>query len=239
MKRIKIVDNAENEDVEESDEEEIEEEEIEEEIVDVLDGDLEELILQQKAEDEAKIIAEIERLRVLEEARLAEADINVENRIILIRQNRVKTNINQAKNATKMLSNSNKLLGSANVGDAVCFFSSEFDRGIADPPNILCRIIYIDEHVNYQLACGAGILDRYMARNAFQIFDSVINFPIRRDRVLSPREAITELSVGDGQGFIRCNCTAACATNKCSCKKENLKCKSRCHGGNNNCTNKV
>ena len=63
MKRIKIVDNAENEDVEESDEEE--------EIVDVVDGDLE-VFFQQKAKEEAKIIAEIERLRVME-ARIAEA----------------------------------------------------------------------------------------------------------------------------------------------------------------------
>ncbi len=63
------------------------------------------------------------------------------------------------------------------------FFSSEFARGIADPPNILCKVIDIDSHMNYQLACSVGILDKYMARNAFQIVQDTVDFQISREKM--------------------------------------------------------
>ena len=61
---------------------------------------------------------------------------------------------------------------------------------------------------------------------------------IRVDIKTSVREAVTLLSVSGGQGMLRCNCTYACANNHCSCRKNSLLCNSKCHGGNNNCTNK-
>jgi hypothetical protein len=52
-----------------------------------------------------------------------------------------------------MVSNNDKLLGKASIGDIVVFFTSDFDRGIADPPYILCKVIDIDNNFNYQLVC--------------------------------------------------------------------------------------
>jgi hypothetical protein len=135
-----------------------------------------------------------------------------------------------------MLSNSDRLLGKAKIGDCVVFFSSEYDRGLADPANILCKVIDIDAHANYQLACGAGILNRYLPRNAFQTIANTIDFVVNRGKIVTPREAVSILSVGDGQGFTKCN--GQCKTSRCSCFKENLKCKSKCHGSNKSCTNK-
>jgi hypothetical protein len=77
-----------------------------------------------------------------------------------------------------MLSNSDKLLGKAKIGNCVVFFSSEYDCGLADPPKILCKVIDIDAHANYQLACGAGIMNRYLPRNAFQTIANTIDFAV-------------------------------------------------------------
>lgn len=53
------------------------------------------------------------------------------------------------------------------------------------------------------------------------------------------REAIRLLSVGHGQGVLKCNCKGACKN--CNCVKHKQKCNSRCHNGQNNvkCTNCV
>ena len=162
----------------------------------------------------------------------------VENRQQTINKTRAKANVLQAKNAEKMISRNDQLLGKVCIGDSVVFFSSEFDRGLADPPNILCKVIDIDSHKNYQLACAVGILDKYMARNAFQIIQETIDFQVSRDKMVSPREAVRLLSIGNGQGFVICDCTGQCKTRRCGCFKMSLKCKSRCHGSNINCINK-
>ena len=155
-----------------------------------------------------------------------------------ILETRSKTNELQEKNAIKVVSNNDRLLGKASIGDTVVFFSSNFDLGLADPPNILCKIIDIDSHMNYQLACSVGILDKYMARNAFQIVNETVDFQVARDKMVGPREAVRLLSLGNGQGFLMCNCTGQCKTKRCSCYKHSLKCKSKCHGANNSCSNK-
>ena len=59
---------------------------------------------------------------------------------------------------------------------------------------------------------------------------------------MSLREAVRQLSVGIGQGYVRCNCalTAKCSTNRCSCKLAKISCSSKCHGKSEDakCTNK-
>ena len=135
-----------------------------------------------------------------------------------------------------MITKNDKLLGKASVGDIVVFFSSDFDRGIADPPNILCKVIDIDAHMNYQLASSVEILDKYMARNSFQIIQDCVDFNVLRDKMISSREAVRLLSLGNGQGFVFCECkTGTCKTGRCKCKKNNLKCKSKCHPANKGC----
>ena len=59
------------------------------------------------------------------------------------------------------------------------------------------------------------------------------------DESMGVREAIRKISVGTGQGFLKCSCkTGKCL--HCSCAKNNVKCNSRCHGGqaNHSCEQK-
>ena len=55
------------------------------------------------------------------------------------------------------------------------------------------------------------------------------------DKTLSVRSAVIALSVGHGQGVLKCGCKAKCG-GKCTCLKAvpTQKCNSRCHGGNKN-----
>ena len=43
-----------------------------------------------------------------------------------------------------------------------------------------------------------------------------VDFTISRDKMVSPREAVRLLSLGNGQGFIYCECkTGTCKTRRC------------------------
>jgi hypothetical protein len=186
---------------------------------------------EKKRRDEAQAI-EQERLNAVETRARAE-------KIKKIRQTRQATSDLQEKGATEMLAYANKVLQKANVGDNCTFFISEFDRGLADAPNILCRIIHTDDHLSFKLACAAGIFDTFIGRNGFQLEEPSLVFPVNTDRVISVRAAVKEMSEGNGQGVIRCSCTGGCKTNRCKCKQMGLLCKSRCHGTNTraNCNN--
>jgi hypothetical protein len=85
----------------------------------------------------------------------------------------------------------------------------------------------MDSHMNYQLACSVGILDKYMTRNAFQIVQNTVDFQISREKMISPREAVRLLSICNGQGLIMCECNGQCKTKPCKFFKLFLKCKSR------------
>ncbi len=52
------------------------------------------------------------------------------------------------------------------------------------------------------------------------------------------REAMKAVSVGLGQGFVRCNCNGKCATNRCGCYQGKIGCNTKCHPKNKSCTNK-
>ena len=193
--------------------------------------------INREIEKAKEIEREIQRANQIErdkENQNVESEVNKKRQQVILKT-RSKTNDMQEKNAAQMITNNDRLLGKANIGDTVVFFSSEFDRGISDPPNILCKVIDIDAHMNYELACSVGILDKYMARNAFQIVKETVDFQISRDKMISPREAVRLLSIGNGQGFIYCNCTGQCKTGRCKCFK--MKLKSKCHQSNKNCAN--
>ena len=91
-----------------------------------------------------------------------------------------------------------------------------------------------------------GVLDRYYAFNSFFKSNLACSFSINdipkvKDKkdvetdeivVMSLREAVRKMSVGTGQGFVKCNCaiTAKCSTTRCSCKNAKISCSSKCHG---------
>ncbi len=176
-------------------------------------------------QEKARLEREEARLRVVEEEART-------NKIRKVRETRQKAHNLQEKNAVETVTNAQKLQKKANVNDNCILFVSELDRGVADAPNILCRIIDTRDNVNFKLACAAGVIDTWIARNGFQLEESALVFPFRTDKVVSIRSAVKELSDGNGQGVIKCLCTGTCNTSRCTCRKNGLLCKSRCHGTN-------
>ena len=131
----------------------------------------------------------------------------------------------------------NKYLEPVTIGDKVAFFVSEFDRGISDPPVLLCKI-YSVENDNYRLASEAGLLDRVVPRNSFQLISQCADFKVVDVPVLPIRSLVTALSECGGQGFLKCGPSCSCATNKCKCRAAKVMCNSRCHGKKQtNCPN--
>ena len=54
---------------------------------------------------------------------------------------------------------------------------------------------------------------------------------------ITVRAAVAELSLSDGQGFIKCNCSGDCKQMRCSCRSAGLACSSKCHGKQFVCSN--
>jgi len=171
----------------------------------------------------------------------AVASASVAENINKIDQARLTTKANQVQQANRMLSRNKKKINSFNVGDYVLLKTEGIDRSIADPVNLLC-IILEKKDVLFKLGCKVGILDSMFGFNAFEKTELVTTFLKQDipDKKISVREAIRSLSVGHGQGVLKCNCKAG-KCDKCSCAKASQKCNSRCHGGyeNNKCLNKI
>ena len=90
------------------------------------------------------------------------------------------------------------------------------------------------------MGCEVGTLDTCFAFNAFDKTELVSNFKLEDvpDKTVSVREAIRLLSVGHGQGVLKCNCKTGDCKN-CNCVQAKQKCQIKCHGGfvNKNCKN--
>ena len=93
-----------------------------------------------------------------------------------------------------------------------------------------------------QLGCEAGTLNTMFP---FSVCDKSDYPGFTRDNVpdveIGVREAVRLLSVGNGQGVLKCGCKTGKCNKNCTCFKANQKCYSRCHGGheNANCINKL
>ncbi|RNA35075.1 KRAB-A domain-containing 2-like [Brachionus plicatilis] len=147
---------------------------------------------------------------------------------------------NQARQAESMKTRSKTYIPEVSIGDYVALPIPDVDKGLSEAPNLICRIVDIDYSKSlYELACEAGVLNVLFARYGFDLVkECSVELDIKLDKQLSVREAVKELSIGGGQGILKCNCTAGCLTNRCTCKKAGVLCNSRCHGGNSNCKNK-
>jgi hypothetical protein len=140
-----------------------------------------------------------------------------------------------------MKTRSKKYLPEVNIGDFVILPIPDVDKGLTEAPNLICRVVDFDEKVNlYELASEAGVFTDMFSRNSFDLVKEVnLEISIRTDKMVKGiRQAVNELSIGGGQGMVKCNCTSKCLTMRCSCKKSNLLCNSRCHGSNADCKNK-
>jgi hypothetical protein len=138
---------------------------------------------ERRRERDAEEAEETERLAIeLEKAQQEEARLRAvegesrNNKIRKVRETRQKAHDQQEKNAIETLSNAQKLQKKANVNDNCILFERELDRGVADAPNILCKIIETKDNVTFKLACAAGVIDTWIARNGFQLEEPALIF---------------------------------------------------------------
>ena len=139
-----------------------------------------------------------------------------------------------------MINRSKKNAEEVVIGDCISLPTEAVNRGPTGPKNIICRIVdYNEVRGLYEIACGAGVIERLVVRNNFEKISADFSdtIKIRTDIKVGIREAIRVLSIGGGQGMLKCECKLQCQK-RCKCKSAGLLCNSRCHGGNNKCTNK-
>jgi len=123
------------------------------------------------------------------------------------------------------------------VGDNALVKITEFDRGRADPANLIVVILEIHDGTKYVVGTKHGRLDRRLERNALDTTRyNAISLTDVPGVEYSLRELVKLASVGTGQGYRRCLCRQKCGTNRCSCFKGGLKCNSACHP-RTNCNN--
>ena len=138
---------------------------------------------------------------------------------------------NLKKQGDRMLKRSQAKLKPIKVGDNVLVHVSEFDRGRADPANLI-GVVLEEKCDQFKIGTKAGILSGYFARNQVEQIRykglSMDQIPVSESNV-SVRAAVRLLSVGDGQGYKRCLCAGTCLTKRCKCLKSGMICNSACH----------
>ena len=163
-----------------------------------------------------------------------------------------------------MLKQTNKKRITVKVNDLVLLYVDPVDRGKSAPNNLLCYIVE-QKHDKFKLACSVGILERLYSFNSFRKTDLRTNFNLENVPKKDPnfkatkknpdnnkyysldgvdyieigiREAMKSVSVGLGQGFVRCNCSGKCTTKKCGCFEAKIGCNTKCHPKTkSNCVN--
>lgn len=116
------------------------------------------------------------------------------------------------------------------VGNCVTVAVPEFNRRRGYPVNVVKVVLEIHKDNKYRIGTKAGIIDNWLERNCFELVSFV---GLRKtdvpDKMASLREIVKTMSIGTGQGFRKCACKTNCATNKCRCFKDILRCNSDCH----------
>jgi hypothetical protein len=120
------------------------------------------------------------------------------------------------------------------IGSNVIIRVPDVDRGPLDARNCLAVIVSQKEGAMgqlFKLGTSNGRLEGMYTRNRFEPCasnDHIIaeNVP---DVETTLRMAVSKESQFQGQGFLMCNCQSGCKTDKCRCKKMNMKCSTKCH----------
>ncbi|VDO13679.1 unnamed protein product [Brugia timori] len=143
----------------------------------------------------------------------------------------------QEEQAQKMLALSNAKLPPIDIGSNVVIRVPDVDRGRLAPRSVLAVVCEVNSSGLYKLGTKEGHINRLYARNEFSIADSdFIDIADVPSISLSLRTASMHAS-GSQQGFISCSCQRYCIDKKCKCKKNGIKCGSKCHN-NSSCKNK-
>jgi len=124
------------------------------------------------------------------------------------------------------------------IGDLVRVAIPKIDRCSVDRPTLPCKIIERTENNKYGIGSKYGMIEVYYSANELEplgtaSFPELDNIPSNK---ISIREAARLQNAGSVSGSI-CNCKSECNNNRCRCKKADVSCNSRCHGGHS-CQNK-
>lgn len=131
--------------------------------------------------------------------------------------------------AKRMLDYSNSRISEAKIGDTVRIPVPDVDRGKADARNILGVVMETSEGF-FKIGTPDGILNQLYSRNQFTICqEKLIDVASIPTIQLPLRTIATAQSLGTGQGMVKCSCKSKCTTKKCSCRKNDRLCNSRCH----------
>ena len=126
----------------------------------------------------------------------------------------------------KLLSEKNFPRGK--IGDSVKVWIPDMDKGRVDSRNIIAVILDVIDD-NYKLGTKEGQLAQLYTRNQFVIceekFLSETDVP---NIEISLRTCATYASLTGGKGYIQYICKGRCNTNKCSCKRKDKLCNSKC-----------
>ena len=117
-----------------------------------------------------------------------------------------------------MLKKNKKQINSLKFGNLVLLRT--VDRGAADAINILC-IILEKKDIMFRLGCEVGVLNTMFPFNVIEKTQLVSSFSKESipDVQVGVREAIRLLSIGHGQGVLKCNCKTGKCNKNFTCKK--------------------
>jgi len=112
------------------------------------------------------------------------------------------------------------------VGDQIVLRAPKVDRGPLDSQNINGLMINIRNSV-YQIGTEIGIIKNRCSRKELQLVSNngLEDSKIQKDKFVSIREAVANLSIFNGQGFVKCQYQSEkrqYQTNRCLCFKKNL-----------------
>jgi hypothetical protein len=125
------------------------------------------------------------------------------------------------------------------INDIVGLKIADVDRSNIAPSTLPCKIIQVtrkEESSNmiYKVASLYGIISDSFASSDFTDLSETISAELRKldTKVLPTISFIQACQIFTHYKSIHaCKCTGSCDTNRCPCKKQSIKCCSKCHRG--------
>ena len=129
------------------------------------------------------------------------------------------------------------------VGDSVSVRVPHIDRASTDPQRLPCVVVEVTgkSQVAYRLHCKSGVLKVCYHAGDLEAYSGSYGIQVigwKEAARVSMREAAKESAPWNVFTGNKCNCSGACDTRRCPCKKKGIDCSSFCHSGKD-CKNKV
>ncbi|KAF2891804.1 hypothetical protein ILUMI_14369 [Ignelater luminosus] len=207
-----------------------------EQVIDDRD-DNSDVIIQATSSEDSEIEAAYETTNISTSEDAAQVSSNVDTESIKIIEHKQKEIKVKRKNAhenlkiqgAKMLKISDKKFSTINVGDTVRIRVFGVDRGRGDPRSILGTVLETQDGF-YTIGTNKGILKQLYCRSELVVCsEKLVTLNSVPKEEISLRQVSSAQSLTGGQGYIRCNCSRKCKSNRCKCKAKSLLCNSKCH----------